>query len=243
MLLIDVGNTRFKAAFAGELDLTWAVVKDAEDPAAGVAQLLDLCYRQPAEVVISCVGDSANAERLQSQCMARWGLVTQRLQTAARFGKVTNGYADYRQLGIDRWAAVVAAWHQVRGAVVVVDCGTAVTIDTVANDGRHLGGVIIPGLRLSAGSFFRHTHNMANQPIGERQLFATDTGMAVSSGVRWAVAGGINSVLSEVLQQLPPDTQVLLTGGDAAELLPYLRVDVTQDEYLVFRGMALIAGF
>ena len=242
MLLIDAGNTRFKATFADDIGRNWAVARDGVDSTATIAQLFDLCYRKPQRVVIGCVGDEASAELLRLQCQARWGIESQRLVSVGEFGSVKNGYANPKELGVDRWAAVISAWYQVRGAVVVVDCGTAVTVDTVAADGFHLGGVIFPGLQLSAASFYRQTHNVPSVLPGVRDLYATNTSAAVTGGVHWAVTGGINAVLQELLGQLPPATPVLITGGDAAELLPFLRVNILNVEHLVFKGMALIAG-
>ena len=243
MLLIDAGNTRIKAAFADNIDRNWAVGRDDSSTDVLIARLFDDCYRTPLRVVVSCVGDESAAEFLRLECLARWGVEAQRLVSADEFESVSNGYADPRELGIDRWAAIIAAWHQVQGAVVVVDCGTAVTVDTVAEDGCHLGGVIFPGLQLSAASFYQQTHNLPGVLRGVRDLYATSTAAAVSSGVRWAVTGGINAVLQELLAQLPPATPVLLTGGDAAELLPFLQVEAHRVDNLVFNGMALIAGF
>ena len=64
----------------------------------------------------------------------------------AQFG-VRCAYADPARLGVDRWVAVLAAYHAAHGAACVLDAGTAVTFDAVAADGRHLGGLIFPGAR------------------------------------------------------------------------------------------------
>ena len=74
---------------------------------------------------------------------------------------VVNGYADPSLLGVDRWVAVVGAYHRVRGAVVVADIGTAATIDVVAADGRHRGGYIVPGPRLMVASLLGGTSDLA----------------------------------------------------------------------------------
>jgi type III pantothenate kinase len=241
VLLIDVGNTRLKAAFADELDGRWSVPRESEEPTSVVTRLLDCAPRRPQRVVVSCVGESVYTMLLREQCLLRWGIQLQRLVATANHDGVTNGYADPQQLGIDRWAAVVEAWHWIRGAAVVVDCGTAITVDTVDGEGRHLGGLIFPGLQLAEASFYRRTNNPQRLGEAERNLYANNTADAVANGVRWSVIGGINGILDQVLRQLPSATPVLLTGGDAAELLPDLQAEVQQVEYLVFKGMARLA--
>ena len=61
---------------------------------------------------------------------------------------VRNGYTNPGQLGSDRWAALIAAWHLVRGKCMVVNCGTAITIDTLSVQGEFIGGLIVPGVEL-----------------------------------------------------------------------------------------------
>ncbi len=243
MLLIDLGNTRFKAAFADDLDRTWVVVRDGQDVSTAVAELLDCCYRMPNQLVVSCVGDQASAAEVITQGKALWGLTAERLVAGESFGALINGYAIPQSLGIDRWAAIVAAWHRVKGAVVVVDCGTAVTVDTIETGGQHLGGVIFPGLQLSADSFYRQTHNVVGATGEVRRPFADNTADAVNSGVRWAVAGGINEVLNAIFSRFQSEVPVLLTGGDAAELQPLIHAQTQQVDNLVFQGMALMGGF
>jgi type III pantothenate kinase len=106
-----------------------------------------------------------------------------------------------------------------------------------------LGGVIFPGLQLSVASFYQNTPNQRDKASEKRDAYATSTAAAIGCGVRWAVTGGINELLRELFTQLPPTTPVLLTGGDAAELAPFLQGKIEQVPQLVFEGMALIAGF
>src|SRR5665811_873452 len=73
---------------------------------------------------------------------------------------VRNGYSNAGQLGSDRWAALIAAWHLVRGKCLVVNCGTAITIDTLSEEGKFLGGLILPGVDLMRRSLVAATSQL-----------------------------------------------------------------------------------
>ena len=75
-------------------------------------------------------------------------------------GSVRNGYEDIAQLGVDRWAAIVGAYTHFGSAVCIVDAGTAVTVDLVRDGGRHLGGLIVPGLQLMRSSLEQDTEDI-----------------------------------------------------------------------------------
>ncbi|MBL4623037.1 MAG: type III pantothenate kinase [Immundisolibacteraceae bacterium] len=158
-----------------------------------------------------------------------------------RFGDLVNGYTAPAQLGIDRWSGLVAAWHQLKSAVIVVGCGTAITVDSVDLGGRHLGGVIFPGLSLAQESFYGATGVSRASAPAERQVSAHDTAAAVASGVRWSIAGGINELLKRLNIELGGAADVWFTGGDAAELLAYVDTEARLVDDLVYQGMVLLA--
>ena len=240
MLLIDIGNSRVKAAFSDELALGWAVSYQAGDRQAAINQLLQASVRKPHKVVLCCVSDQRSADWVAQLVVNRWGLDTTRLVASETFDGLVNGYTECKQLGIDRWCGLVAAWHRLQAPLVVVGCGTAITVDSVNKGGQHLGGVIFPGLGLAENSFYGHTGNIRSEASSERVVYAHDTAAAVYSGVRWAVSGGINDLLRRLATELGGVANVWLTGGDAAELTQYIDADTQQVDSLVFQGMVLL---
>ena len=151
-LLIDIGNTRIKWAFL--------VNKQLRDPRAllhkdlNLQELLGsslLRNQQPGQVYIANVADRSIGDRIAAAIKKKWGLAPVFVEVKRRSRGVTNAYRDITQLGIDRWLAVVAAWNRYRAPVCIVNCGTAVTIDGVSKSGRHMGGLIVPGLNLMQG--------------------------------------------------------------------------------------------
>ena len=241
MLLIDVGNSRIKAACSSNLEQSWAVTYQHGDRIAAIDLLLAQCKGQPGRVVLNCVNDQQSADYVQRCSQQIWGLDVDRLIATDRFSGLVNGYAESGQLGVDRWCGLVAAWHQLQAPVIVVGCGTAITIDSVDKAGRHLGGVIFPGIRLAEESFYGRTGNVQMESPVKRLIYADSTAAAVASGVRWAVTGGINEQIKQLFVELGGVSSVWLTGGDAAELKPYIDAETQILESLVFQGMVLLA--
>ncbi len=252
MLLIDAGNTKIKVAYAGEFDQSWFVVREGATGDAlnhKVIKLLDGAHKPPLRVVLGCVADSALADMFADQCRIRWGIEAETLRSSSRFGEVRNGYHQPEQLGVDRWAVLIAGWMRVRSSVVVISCGTAITIDTVLSDGSHQGGVILPGIRIAEESFYRHTGNQSTAVVARREVFAKETSAAVANGVFWSVVGGIRTVVERIVTQIGFPPAVLLTGGDAERIYPYVRGflagklvnKVETVDHLVFEGMQWLA--
>ncbi len=158
----------------------------------------------------------------------------------ARCGAVRSGYRDPAQLGFDRWAALIGAWTRCPGhAAVVVDCGSAVTVDGLRADGQHLGGVIFPGLAMMAEAFYARTGFDIQTADTDADLAATSTADAVAAGARFAVLGGIERAVRAWCERLP-GAALWLTGGDAPTLAPDLPVTLQQVPYLVLEGLGQI---
>ncbi len=148
-VLVDIGNTRIKWATLANGRLVRrgsAVHRDSLD--ASVAAFAAELPARPRIIAANVAGERV-AERLAALVAARPGASLELVATSAeRFG-VRCAYADPSRLGVDRWVAVLAAYHAARGAACAIDAGTAVTFDAVDGTGAHLGGLIFPGARLA----------------------------------------------------------------------------------------------
>jgi type III pantothenate kinase len=180
-----------------------------------------------------------NAARLASGVEPRF------VATAREAAGVRNGYVDPSLLDVDRWLAVIGAFHCIRGTCVVADIGTAATIDVVAADGRHRGGFIVPGPALMVSSLVSGTSDLgarheSSGPASSAR-FADNTRDAMERGCRLAVAALIDRSVEEAADEAGP-LALLLTGGAAADVQPYLRCPVESRPDLVLRGLAVLAG-
>ena len=227
---MDAGNTRIKwAVGAGECWQSFG-----QCPSEQTAELDWSDWDVPSrQVWISNVAGEAVAKQLRRACAAR-GWQARFITAEAHQAGVRNGYAHPAQLGVDRWAALVGAWQRVRGAVVVANCGTATTIDTLSEQGVFLGGLIVPGLTLMLRSL---NHATAQLPLGSGHYaaFPDNTQDALFSGALQATLGAIERQRAQ-----SPNAALLLTGGAAQQVLPYL-LGAVWVEHLVLQGISRIS--
>jgi type III pantothenate kinase len=157
---------------------------------------------------------------------------------------VTNAYQEPGTLGADRWAAIVAAHHDTENPVCVIDCGTAITLDVVDAAGKHLGGLIAPGLAMMRRSLAQETAAIGPVPEqvdGLPPLFSGNTTEGVNSGVMHMAGALIDRVTEAAAAGCGRNLEAVITGGDAERLLPLLRHTPRYDRHLVLKGIALIA--
>jgi type III pantothenate kinase len=162
---------------------------------------------------------------------------------------VRNGYLDYRQMGVDRWLAILASYVTYRSAACVVDAGTALTIDAVAADGSHRGGLIVPGPALMRRSLLQDTAGI--RPAADRLVDTTsrpaaawgrDTDSCIRLGALRATACLIEDRVKAWRDLEAPGAVLVLTGGDAAALGDALSLPVEHRPHLVLEGLALRYG-
>jgi len=243
-LLVDIGNTSVKWALAGgrQLEATGRFTHRDRD----LAVLLEQAWADlaaPDRLVVTNVAGADLAESLSEWTGRRWQARPRFIRAGRQAAGVTNAYPVPEQLGADRWAALIAAWHAAGGAVCAVDCGTAITFDLVDPAGRHRGGLIVAGLALMQQALYAQTAGL--QPPGDDQsagLPATSTGAAISGGCRYAAAAAIDRIVAELAASTGLQPEVIITGGDAQTLMPLLRVDARHDADLVLKGIAILAG-
>lgn len=162
---------------------------------------------------------------------------------AAEMAGVRNGYSEFQRLGLDRWLAVLGAYHIARKACLVLDLGTAVTSDLVTVSGEHLGGFICPGMPLMRNQLRTHTRRIRyDDEAAERALLdmvpGRSTVEAVERGCLLMLRGFVQAQAEMAATHLGSDFEVFLTGGDALLVRGVLpRARVLPD--LVFAGLAI----
>lgn len=232
ILCLDCGNTRIKW---GLLTPQGAWQARGVMPLAQIDNLRAALIDQPAfKRVLGCnVAGAENAERIAAQLKTppEW-VVPQGEQCG-----VKNGYKTATQLGADRWASLIAARELHAGASLVVNAGTATTVDLLDADGHFRGGLILPGLNLMRAALARNT---ADLPHAEavHDAIPTDTDSAIVSGSLEATVGAIERMY---LRLQDASAVCLLSGGAAAELQPLLQIPLQNVEDLVLKGVARIA--
>ncbi len=242
-LLIDLGNSNLKWAWLEDGRLG-PVEKVSHSSTGGEPDLALERWQaggRPDRVLISAVAAPERVEQIRDWTVRQWGLEPELLKAEARALGVTSGYDNPGQLGVDRWMALLAAHHSVPGPVCIVDCGTAVTVDVLGRDGRHLGGLILPGIGMMRQALRRDTAIPWVEGGSSSELLTTETGSAIAAGGLNAVAALVEKVLEHATGQLGESPVLLLTGGDADLLQGVLKEPGISEPDLVMKGMALIA--
>lgn len=244
MLLVDIGNSRVK--WAEWRDGRLSTQRAAEHAGWTPEQWRHELLSSPGltQVVAASVAGGEPIESLQAAAQAA-GCAFRRVATSAAVAGVRNAYPDPRLLGVDRWLAVIAAHALVDAPCCVFDVGTAATIDTVRADGQHLGGFIVPGPRLMAGSLLKGTRDLAAHHAAsgdaEPAFFADNTRDAIERGARVALAALADRAVDELTRLAGARAVLLVTGGAAAEVAPYLRTPARLEPDLVLQGLARVA--
>jgi len=248
IVVVDIGNSRLKWARidargltdigAARLDRASRAPLAVMDSALGVARV--------DRIVAANVAGVAVAEALGNLAAARGAVLQVVAPAATEFG-VRCAYSDPKRLGADRWVAVVAAHRLIAGAAAVIDAGTTVTFDVVREDGEHLGGLIMPGPELTALTLGANTHGIGPTAPAERHvrgiaLLGTSTNDAVANGAMLALAAGLDRAIAEVTAALQTPLTVVLSGGFAGVLEPWLDSAVSYRPHFVLEGLAEIAA-
>lgn len=193
---------------------------------------------RPRRVRIACVaGDRGGiTERFEDA----YGVRPEFAEAAPELAGVTCGYDEPTRLGVDRWLALVAGWNAVRRAVVVVDLGTAATLDFVTADGRHQGGYIVPGLGLMAAALARETAGVRVAGDLAPDLGpGRSTAQAVRRGSTAMLVDFIGASVARFVEVDGDSPDVFLTGGDAELVAGRLPFPVRVEPDLVLDGLAL----
>ena len=215
ILELDVGNSRIKWRLLAAGDL--AVVKAGHVPGFDELQrVTELDAAITLARMCSVRGGDVN-RRLEDWIRAKYSVALVQASVTQSCGGVINQYADVSRLGIDRWLAMLAAYRRAGSACMVIDSGTALTIDVVDAQGLHLGGHIIPGLRLMRGSLESNTAiRLSDNYSAYSQSLGHSTDEAVFNGTVTALLATIKQQ-SESLARVG-DVEIYFAGGDA-ELL------------------------
>lgn len=242
VLLVDIGNTNLKWSLLKKDHLT--PVSVTAHKALSPDLLAQDCWNSidtPDRIYIANVAGEALGKGLSDWMRMAWGRSPAILTALPKALGVTNGYLDPGQLGIDRWLTLLAVRADESGAVCIVDCGTALTIDLMTDAGVHRGGMILPGLHLMRESLLRDTKIPRVTDVEVGSMLAQDTATAVAAAALHASAALIERVMQEAQVNYIGTPALILTGSDALTVASVLNVPCKIDNGLVMKGLALLA--
>ncbi len=189
---------------------------------------------------VASVAGAKVREALSVELQAALGVVPEFARTASAQAGVTNSYPEPSHMGVDRWLALLAARSKVSGPVVVVDAGTAITVDALSAEGCHVGGYIMPGLGLLAGALRAGTQEVRFEGEPEAVLVpGVGTAQSVTRGVLLMAVSAVLRAVQESMNAVGSEAAVLLCGGDVAIMRSHLPVAWCHEPDLVLDGLAL----
>lgn len=196
---------------------------------------------EPARIWIASVASDATEARLAAQLRARWPAA--RLwfaRSEANSGGLVNSYQQPERMGVDRWLAMLGAWHAHRERCCVMDAGSALTIDLVAADGRHEGGYIIPGPELMERALLLDTDRVR---FAEEAVYGLAPGRSTAEAVRHGIAlAQSGSVLVALRKAGQPAPRQIFCGGAGKTLRELLGNVGEWRPDLVFEGLEVLAS-
>ena len=155
-----------------------------------------------------------------------------------KYKSLTNSYKESNILGSDRWLAMIAAYELCYGNnFVIIDIGTAVTIDVVNKSGHHEGGLIFPGLKKIRNTFEFSVQN----EFHDLGMLADSTEKAWTIGTLNLIVNAINHKIRELKAKFS-DALIFLTGGGYIEIQEFLEFEHSYHEHLVLDGLEFYAN-
>lgn len=257
VLLLDAGNTRLK----------WALVDTAtadQLQSIGACSYADAGFPEQLQsawgelprvekVLLGCVAGDAIITTLDEIVRRNWNVSLDRLVSETAHAGIINGYTNPGQLGVDRWLAMIGGRRSLGGPspMWIVDCGSAVTIDYVERNGRHRGGLILPGLmmmyeRMTAMTALKSFNfdafclpgavaGLVKNGLAKDGL-ATDTASALCRGIMASLVASLDRITGT-----DENDMRIITGGDSALIGPQLSGHWLIRPHLVLEGMAVYA--
>lgn len=233
--LVDIGNSRTKYAFHldGELSESKALANERL-----TLQWLQQTFVGVTRVIIANVSSNSLNELVKG--WARSNQVNCQIVCSEKtnFG-VTSAYEQPKQLGVDRWLAMLGARKMYPDQnVLIVDAGTATTIELLAGSGQHLGGWILPGLTTMFDSVLTQTSRVAaNKLLTPSLAFGKNTSENVNNACWAATVGAVEVAIRQAEQLITTLDVILLTGGNEKSLSSLLNKPVVSVNNLIFIGL------
>lgn len=237
ILAVDAGNSRIKWALHDRN----AFVHEGWVARADLGLLEQAWAPLPAAdaIVVANVAGAAVRDGLQ-KLFARWKAEPRWVAATAAQCGVVNRYDDPSQLGVDRWAALIGARQLVTGSCLVVNAGTAMTVDALSAQGEFLGGIIVPGFDLMLEALASNTAGLSSER-GSFASFPHSTRDAITSGAVQALCGAVERVRATMVADGHGEPTLLVGGGAGEIVVQRLGRPVRSADKLVLEGLVRIA--
>ena len=236
-LLIDIGNQNAKWQFGDEKGTFPSQHSELNQ---NLTQSLGH-LNHVSGVLFVTVADQTCTAILQSFASAKWNVEASQITSKVEQCGVKNCYREISELGADRWAALIGAWSLYQSAAIIVDSGTAVTVDALTAQGEFIGGSILPGIELARDSLWRRAPGIHEFYALSPELPAQSTVEAVSSGVVYTTVGGVELLVDKYSELVGNAPKLLLTGGTCSLIAEHSSYNFEMVSNLTLIGLNVIS--
>jgi type III pantothenate kinase len=248
LLAIDVGNTNIVfGLFDGErlvhqFRAESSRGRTSDEYAVVVRQLLAMQGVKPEEVHAAIIASVVPAltEPMLALVRRAFGREALVVGPGIKTGMAIL-YENPREVGADRIVNAVAAYERFHGPLIVVDFGTATTFDCVSAKGEYLGGVIAPGIQISADALFARAARLPRVEIAKPpKVVGRNTQHSMQSGIVFGYVALVDGLVDRLVDELGGPHTVVATGGLAPLIAPMSRTIEEVDEDLTLVGLRIL---
>lgn len=247
IILIDAGNSCLKYSVLDSVDeqLTDYSILDYSDLHHDLYEAFESLVI--TQVYVSSVSNPLVFHTIADVVHELWRIEPLLIIVEQNNYGLSTRYNNPRLLGSDRWLAMIAAHNEFSDNLCIIDCGTAVTVDVVTDDGMHLGGLITPGLQTARDSLGLKANNLpfientAQNMNNNSSLLAISTNDAILGGTLYQISAYIERIVSDIRLEFGENTQCIITGGDAEQIQLLSMYQFHYREMLVLEGIRIVA--
>lgn len=248
LLAVDIGNTNITLGVFREKELraTWRIATDVHKQTDEYFVLLNgmlpnrgIEFSSISESVVCSVVPplTGTFEEMCRRYMDHSPLI---VGTGVKTG-IKILYDNPREVGADRVADAVAAFHKYGGPVIVVDLGTGTVFDAITKDGEYLGGAIAPGMSIAAEALFARTSKLSRiEMVAPDKAIGKNTAASMQSGVIFGYVGMIEGLVTRFQREMGNGARVIATGGLASIIAEQTSIFHAVDPDLTLDGLRII---
>ena len=241
-LLIDIGNTQIKLGIWSEGKLKRCQKCNHANLRPIINKYKSMTFERL--VYVSVVSDDLE-NRISNYLKKTFSLKPNRIKSTSSLLGVKNGYKYPYKLGDDRWCTIVGSYNLFKKPLILIDCGTAISIDCVDGKARHNGGYILSGFDGYRNSFDQ-AHNLKNMKgykikKSSKISLARETSHAIINGYIMMVNTVVERIYQEYSKKIDASPMVIVTGSYGEEVLSYSKLKISHEPDLVLKSIGLIS--